>query len=122
MDLNAINLAFRFLLEIAALISFGFLGWSLAKGAPKYLLALGLPILAAAIWGLFAVPDDPSRSGNAPIPVPGIVRLLLEFLFFATAVWAFAYLRYSVPAIVVGISVLVHYAVSYDRIVWLLRQ
>jgi len=48
----------------------------------KFMLALTLPIFAAAIWGIFAVPDDPSRSGNAPVIAPGLVRIVIELAFF----------------------------------------
>ena len=88
MGSNPINLAFRFILELAALIIFGLWGWNLGTGILRYVLTLGIPILAAAAWGTFAVLDDPSRSGKAPVPVPGIIRLLLELAFFALATWA----------------------------------
>ncbi|MFQ6227417.1 DUF2568 domain-containing protein [Nocardia sp. NPDC002869] len=38
-----------------------------------------LPVIAATAWGVIAVPDDPSRSGAAPVAVPGAIRLLVEF-------------------------------------------
>ncbi|WP_280456932.1 DUF2568 domain-containing protein, partial [Nocardia carnea] len=50
-----------------------------AGGAPpppppaRWLLVVLLPVVAAAAWGVFAVPDDPSRSGAAPVAVPGPV-------------------------------------------------
>lgn len=88
MGSNPINLAVRFLLEISGLAILGWWGWSLSKGIFQFVLALGIPILAATLWGLFAVPDDPSRSGSAPVQVPGIVRFLLELAFFGSAIWA----------------------------------
>jgi len=122
MELNLINLAVRFLLEIAALVALGVWGWSQGEGALGIVLALAIPIIAAVIWGTFAVPNDPSRSGNAPIPVPGTVRLMLELAFFAIAAGALFAVRYSLLAWVFGIIVVVHYAVSYKRLVWLLRR
>jgi hypothetical protein len=47
-----------------------------------------IPLLAATAWGVFNVKGDPSRSGKAPVPVPGIVRLLLELAFFGSATLA----------------------------------
>ena len=122
MGSNPINLAVRFSLEIVGLVALGWWGWSQSEGVFRFVFALGIPILAAVLWGTFAVPDDPSRSGSAPIQVPGIIRLLLELAFFATATWALFYAGQPVLALVFGLIVLIHYAVSYDRILWLLRR
>jgi hypothetical protein len=72
------------------------------------------------IWGTFAVANDPSRSGNAPVPVSGIVRLGIEFLFFSFASWALYNMESIRLSMVFGIVVLAHYLISYDRIYWLL--
>jgi len=119
---NPVNLAVRFLLELAALIAIGAWGWSLTDEWPRYLAVVGLPLVAAALWGVFAVPDDPSRSGRAPVPVPGVLRLLLELAFFAFAVWALFDIGSSTLGWVLAGVVVLHYAASYDRIAWLLRQ
>ena len=65
---NAINLALRFILEMSALLLMGMWGWQLSASAYRFLLAGLIPLAAAAIWGIFAVPADPSRSGKAPVP------------------------------------------------------
>jgi hypothetical protein len=78
MGSNPINLALRFILEIAALFALGYWGWTQHDGVWRFVWGIGLVILAAVIWGTFAVPDDPSRSGNAPVPVPGALRLVIE--------------------------------------------
>ena len=85
MGTHPINLAVRFLLEMAALISLGVWGWKVGDSWTRYILAIGIPLILAVGWGTFAVPDDPSRSGSAPVPVPGIIRLLLELGFFSVA-------------------------------------
>ena len=122
MSTNPINLIIRFLLEIGALITFGMWGWDKGEGWVKYLLAIALPIIAAILWGTFAVPDDPSRSGNAPVPVPGAVRFTIEMLIFGAAVLAlYAQNKYAVSW-VFGAVVIIHYAVSYDRIIWLFSR
>jgi hypothetical protein len=115
------NLALRFLLELAALAGLGVAGWSLASGFWRWLLVILLPLTAAVLWGVFAVPGDPSRSGGAPVPVPGVVRLVLELaILFAGA--AGCYLSgYRTAGLVIATLVLAHYAISYDRIGWLLR-
>lgn len=122
MGSHPINLFVRFVLELGALFALGFWGWRSTSGALQYLLALGLPIFAALVWGIFAVPEDPSRSGNAPVPIPGIVRLILELLIFGAGCWAMYEAGFEVLSWIVGFIILVHYGVSYDRIKWLLRQ
>ncbi|NQV70491.1 MAG: YrdB family protein [Pseudohongiella sp.] len=122
MNVNSINLGVRFLLECTSLITLGVWAYVQGEGLLKWVLALAVPILSAVIWGVFAVPDDPSRSGNAPIPVSGLMRLLLELAFFASAVWALTALQPPLFAYLFGIVVLLHYLVAYQRLAWLLRQ
>lgn len=122
MGSHPVNLFIRFLLELIALLSVGLWGWKSFEGAFQYILGLGLPILMTIIWGTFAVPDDPSRSGKAPIPVSGLIRLVIEFIFFALAVWTLDQLEYTGLSYALCGIVLVHYLVSYDRIKWLLSQ
>ena len=122
MEVNTINLAIRFILEISGLITLGLWGWDKGDGISKYLLALGIPIVAATIWGVFAVLDDPSRSGNAPIVVSGIIRLIIELTFFALVITALFVMHHSILGWLFGIIVVVHYFVSYERVSWLLQQ
>ena len=122
MGSHPINLLFRFLLELMALFIMGLWGWKQSQGITAFLLALTLPILLALIWGVFAVPDDPSRSGKAPIVTPGIIRLVIELLIFITAAWALYDMGYTMTGIVFGILVGLHYIISYDRVIWLLSH
>jgi hypothetical protein len=119
---HPVNLAIRFLLEIAALVAIGYWGWSQHDGNLRYLLAIGGPIPAAVLWSTFAVPDDPSRSGKTPVPVPGVIRLVLELAIFAFATWALYEAGNSLLALILAAAVVVHYALSTDRIAWLLKQ
>jgi hypothetical protein len=122
MGSHPVNLAVRFMLELAALVAMGYWGWSQYTGWLRVGLAIGLPLLAAVLWGTFAVPNDPSRSGKAPVPVPGIVRLILELAFFAFASWALFDAGLTGWGLIMAIVVIVHYVVSFDRIAWLVRQ
>jgi len=122
MSQNPLNLAVRFVLEISALVAMGYWGWVWGDGALRYLLGIGLPLLAAVLWGVFAVPGDRSRSGDAPIAVPGWVRLLLELALFGFAVWGLWDAGVTTVAWILGAVVLLHYGVSYDRILWLLKH
>ena len=122
MGSHPINLAFRLLLEIAAYVSMAYWGWTQHVGWQRYAWAIGLPLVWAILWGTFNVPDDPSRSGKAPVRVPGFVRLLLELAFFATSVWALYTAGGSMWGLIFAILVVVHYVLSYDRIAWLLKR
>lgn len=122
MGSHPINLAFRFLLELTALAVFGIWGWQLNDGWTRFVLAFVLPVLAAALWGIFAVPNDPSRSGAAPVPVPGFIRLMLELAFFALATYMVYDLGYSLSSTILGAAVVIHYLLSYDRVHWLFQS
>lgn len=120
MSLNPALLAVRFLLELIAIASFGVLGWRAFDSPWRYLLVVVLPVAAALLWATFAVPDDPSRGGGAPVPVPGPVRLGIEFAVLfggAAALWGAALPRLALisAAVLVG-----YHLVAYDRIRWLL--
>jgi hypothetical protein len=104
------NDALRFILELWALVAFGF----------NYALMLILPIAAAVLWGVFAVPNDPSRSGGAPVPVPGAVRLLLEFLILGSAFVAMYVEGLLYLSLIFGVLVIIHYVLAHERIRWLL--
>jgi len=122
MEVNAINLAVRFILEMSGLIILGVWGWDKGDGSSKFILALGVPLVAAIIWGVFAVSDDPGRSGNAPIIVSGVVRLIIELTFFVLVIWALFVMNHSMLGWLFGVLVVVHHLVSYERVSWLLRQ
>jgi hypothetical protein len=120
---HPLNLALRFVLELLMVYGFGRWGWTrLGDGPGRYALAILVPVMAAALWGTFAVPEDPSRSGLAPVPTPGAVRLLLELGLFATATAGLYASDASRAALVLAVLTLAHYAMSVDRILWLLKH
>jgi len=122
MSTHPINSTIRFLLELAALVTFSFWGYQQSETATRVLLAILLPLGFALLWGIFAVRDDPSRSGKTVVQTPGIIRLLLELVLFGLAAWMLLDLDYYGIAIIFGATAAIHYIVSYDRIVWLLKQ
>lgn len=75
---HPLNLAVRFGLEIAALVAYGVWGWHAADGALRLLLAAGLPVLAATLWGALVSP-------RAAVAAPGAVVLAVEALIFTEA-------------------------------------
>ena len=116
------NLLFRFLLELAVLGVVAIWSWKSFEGWQGTVLAIVIPFVMAVIWGTFAVPDDPSRSGKAPVPIPGGVRLLLELIFFFFAVWCLYELGFSGLGRVFGLLVGLHYLISADRVKWLIKK
>jgi hypothetical protein len=120
MSNNPINLAFRFILELAALAAIGIWGWYQGEGISRILFAIGAPVLMAIIWGTFRVPNDASASGKAPIPIPGILRLVIELSLFSFAVWGLFQTGKETLGWILGILVVIHYLISYDRCIWLI--
>jgi len=118
---NSLNLAVRFILEIVTLVTIG--AWAKARfpGTLGFVLMIVFPLIAAAAWGTFNVVGDPSRSGKAPVPVPGIVRLIIELLILGFGAWVLYSLNPTYGWIF-GIIMLVHYILSYNRIAWLLKR
>ena len=122
MSIHLLNSAVRLLLEITAIVTFGIWGYHQSETGLRILLAILLPLGFAVLWGVFAVKDDPSRSGKTVIQTPGIIRLLLELGLFGAAAWMLLDLNHSLIALIFGLTVVIHYFVSFDRIAWLLKQ
>ena len=122
MGTHPINLALRFVLEIAAVVSLGYWGWRSQEGALRVVLVIAAPLAAAVVWGIFTTPGDPTRSPNAVIPTPGIIRLVIELLLFAAAVWALLASGLQIPGWIFAGIVFLHYGISYDRIAWMMKH
>jgi len=122
MSKNPLNLAIRFALEVVAIVAFGIWGYRASNAFPDIILAILLPLLFAVLWGVFAVPNDPSRSGKTVVPTPGLIRLILELLLFGMATWMLFDLGYARIWWIFGAATVIHYASSYDRVAWLLKQ
>jgi hypothetical protein len=116
------NLFLRFLLELMALGAVGIWGWNQSDNLWRFVLAISIPVVLAIIWGTFAVPNDPSRSGSAPVVTAGFIRLIIEIGFFGFAIWTLKDMGWFKLSLVIGIIVLVHYIISYDRVLWLLSK
>jgi hypothetical protein len=68
--LQAINLGFRFVLELCLLAALGYWGFQLDQNLLLRIVAgIGVPLLAATVWGLWVAPKatnqlaDPARFG-----------------------------------------------------------
>jgi len=78
---SQLNLALKFFLELAAFVALGLWGASIAHGAAAVVLAIGLPALAAGLWGTFAAPKARHR-------LPLRLRAPFEVGVFAVAALA----------------------------------
>ena len=121
MGAHPANLVMRFVLEMTALFAMGYWGWQQQEDLIRYLFAVVVPLGAASLWGLFAVPGDPSRSGKALVEVSGAVRFVVEAAFFTFGVLTAYQAVNPVLAVILAVGIAIHYAVSYDRVSWLLR-
>lgn len=119
MNTNPVNLAVRFLLEIIMLVTLGYWGWHANSGWLQYAAAAGLPITAAVLWGVFRIQNDPKP---APVEVPGMVRLLIEWVLFGATVLALYNLGHFTLSIIIAVTVKLHYIISYDRTWAMLRN
>lgn len=122
MGSHPLNLFLRFILEITALFAVGYWGWSQHPDWLKFSLTIGSPIMLALIWGIFAVPNDPSRSGKTVIVTPGWIRLVIEISIFGLATLAFFDVGNQYIALIYLLIVILHYGFSIDRIKWLFKQ
>jgi len=115
------NLALRFGLELGAMAGIAAAAWKLAPGATRWVAVIAAPIAVAAVWGIFNVIDDPSRSGAAPIEVNGWARLAIELLILGTGAAAIAFAARRDLGIAFALLVVFHYAASTSRIEWLIQ-
>ncbi len=116
------NLALRFGLELAALVGLAMGAWAASAGWVGWVAVVLVPLTAAAIWGVFNVVGDPSRSGEAPVQVPGWVRLGIELLILGGGAGGFYLSERPTIAVGFGALVVLHYALSASRIQWLLAR
>lgn len=91
--MKQVNLAVKFLLELAAFASLAYWGASTGTGAAPVVLAIVVPLTAIVVWGVFAAPRSSRR-------LPLVARAPLELGVFALAAVALAAAGSVVLAIV----------------------
>jgi hypothetical protein len=79
------------------LAALAYAGFELADGAAAWLLGLGAPALAVAVWAAFVAP-------KAARPVPTDARLGIEFALFGLAVGGLVAVDRPVPGLVLGVA------------------
>ncbi|GAB3786664.1 hypothetical protein GCM10028818_50270 [Spirosoma horti] len=94
--LKAIHQLVAFLLEMAMLISLGMWGFQGGRSIGlKYLMGLGLPLLAAGLWGVLAAPRSAHRLGLPyrllfSLALFGLAAALLDKLGYTRLAFVFA--------------------------------
>jgi hypothetical protein len=115
---HPLNLLLRFPLEIATLVAVGYSGFGQHTGIWRFLLSIGFPVITAVRWATFAVPGDPTRSSRAPVPIPGVLRMVLELSASGFTLW----MLYDADSLLLGLileSITVsHYALWYNLVAW----
>jgi hypothetical protein len=81
--LRGIVLTVRFLCELGMLVALVYWGFTAVDGALAWVLGLGAPTLAAAIWGTFVSPKA-RRPLSMPFRLPVEIDL---FVLSAVALW-----------------------------------
>ena len=124
MSRNPLNYTVRFILELVGLYALGLWGWQATDNTfLRLVLAIGLPVVAAAAWGVFGtVGDSRGQGGKPPVAVPGWARLALEVAYFALATWAFIAAGAATAGVIFGLVALVQTLLAYDRLGWLLTH
>jgi hypothetical protein len=95
-----VNLTVRFCLELAALAALAYWGFAEHDGTAAVALGIGLPALAALVWGLLVAP-------KAPVDLPSGGRLAAELVVFAGAVWALADAGHTGLAVAMAVAAIV---------------
>ncbi len=117
------QLALRLVLELGSLAAIGVgVYQSAAPGPMAWLLAVAAPAAAAVAWGTFAVKGDPSRSGKAPVEVPGWLRLAIEVAVFGTGTVLLALRHHWIWFGLLAAGLVVHHAGTTARLTWLLGR
>jgi hypothetical protein len=109
----------RFFLEFAALAAMCMWGLRQSPGQIRFLWAIGLPLVAGGLWMSLRAQE---YRRSAPVRVPGIARLGLELLLLGFAVWTVFDLGATTLGWIFGLAVVLHYVLSYDRVLGLVRS
>ncbi len=116
------NLYLRFGIELMALGGIWAGASVAATSRLRWLLVVTGLLVAVILWGVFNVPDDPTRSGKAPISVTGWVRLFIELVVLGAGLWGWLSSGRVDIAVVYAMALAVHHAASLPRLRWLVAQ
>jgi hypothetical protein len=116
---HPLNMAVRFLLEMALVVIFAYWAWRQCEGICRIILSLLLPGAGIFLWAIFRVEGDP---GKAVVAIPGWMRLAIEGTLFLLAFFMLLSLQFQKGAYIFIAVTVLHYMISFDRIRWLLKK
>ncbi|WP_433682856.1 YrdB family protein [Nocardia sp. CA-119907] len=94
------NLTLAFVMELVAFAALALWGWKTANATPlKLVLAVGIPLLAALAWGLFAAPN-----ATFDYPLLAVVTKVAVFGGAAVGLWATGYRSVAVVFVAVLVA------------------
>jgi hypothetical protein len=106
-SMRKINLGFRFILEMVALVALFLFGISLSDQLLiQILLGLGVPLLAVMVWGLFVAPKAKRR-------LPDPARLTVELSVFGAGVLAFVLTGSFFLGMLLGTAVIINVVLMF---------
>src|SRR3954454_12192134 len=100
------NDVLRFFLELTALASLAYWGFSEFDGVVQWLIGLGAPLLVAVVWGRFMSP-------KASHPTIDPVRVLIEVAVFGSGVAALFAAGAQVLAVSFAALAVLHLALTF---------
>ncbi|HSK92813.1 MAG TPA: YrdB family protein [Candidatus Angelobacter sp.] len=113
MSQHPLVLGYHFLLELVALVAFGYWGWTQHAGVGRWLWTIGLPVVAAVAWALLRAPGD---GPDATIAIPGIARLALELLVLGGAAFLLWRAGQPLAAGAFAVLIVIDYILQFDRV------
>jgi hypothetical protein len=127
MSQHPANRLLRTVILVVGLISIGQWAWVQIDSPPQpkilpYVYGFGLPLLLLLAWFVFTSPDEPVPSRKPIVPVPGGVRLTLEFMTFSFSVWSLLAVGRLALALALAIAIFLHYHWSPERVLKLLKR
>ncbi len=114
------SLVFAFVLELAMFICIGIWGWHVGDGGLLGgVLAVLFVVILGAVWGLCRVPGDLPH-GRSRVPVPGPVRIVIEFGVLGLAVYGIWVAGSRAAGETLLTAGVIHHALTWERLRWLL--
>ena len=100
------NDGFRFVLELVLLAAVAYWGWWEGRGVWSWVLVVAAPLAVALVWGRVLAPKSTHRVADP-------WRLVFELLLFGAGVAALARAGDGIGAIVFGLLVATHLALTF---------
>jgi hypothetical protein len=106
-SMKSLNLVFRFILELLALLALFLWGTAVSDALPTQLVVgVGAPVFVMVVWGLFVAPKARRRLSDP-------IRVMVELLIFTLAAVAFAQTVGIIVALMFGLAALISLALMF---------